>query len=54
MGTTPFLRIALRVAMATMHFHISLAGLYLGNLSFALRGPCNNLATMKNCPEGAR
>ena len=27
--TTPFLRIALPVAMATMHFHIALTGLFM-------------------------
>ena len=36
--TPPFLRIALRVAMATMHSHIAFTGLFMGNLFFAFRG----------------
>ena len=31
-GTHPFLRITLRVAMATMYFHIAQTGLFLGNI----------------------
>ena len=27
----PFLRIALQVAMATMHFHMAKTGLFMGN-----------------------
>ena len=38
-GALPFLRIALRVAMATMHFHIlAQTGLILVNIFFASRG----------------
>ena len=35
--TSPFLRIALKVAMATMHFHIAQTNLFLEELFFALR-----------------
>ena len=35
--TPPFLRIALRVAMATMHFHIAQTNLFLEELFFAFR-----------------
>ena len=47
-GAPSFLRIALRVALATMHFHIlALTGLFLRNF-FRLKGfPGNNLAPMK-------
>ena len=37
--TTPFLRIALQVVMATMHFHIAQTGLFLGVLFSHIRGP---------------
>ena len=49
-GKPPFLRITLRVAMATMHFHIlAQTGLFLGNI-FCIKGvPGNNLAPMNNC-----
>ena len=36
--TYPFLRIALLVAMATMHFHIAKTGLFMHNIFFAFRG----------------
>ena len=49
-GTPPFLRMALRVAMVTMHFHIARTGLFLGTF-FSIQGvPGNNLAPMKDCP----
>ena len=35
--TPPFLRIALRVAMATMHFHIARTNLFLEEQFFAFR-----------------
>ena len=39
-GAPPFLRIALRIAMATMHFHIlALTGLFLGDIFSHLGGP---------------
>ena len=51
-GAPPFLRIALRVTIATMHFHIF--GLF-SRTFFRIKGvPGNNLAPMKNCPWGAR
>ena len=38
-GAPPFLRIALQVAMATIHFHIlAQIGLFLGHIFFAFRG----------------
>ena len=54
-GTLPFLRIALRVAMATMHFHIAQTGLFFGEHFGRIQWiPGNNLAPMKYCPWGAR
>ena len=47
-GTPPFLRMALRVAMVTMHFHKARTGLFLWNISIQ-RVPGNNLAPMKDC-----
>ena len=45
-GTSPFLRIALRFAVATMHFHIAQTRLFLGNIFFfRIKGvPGNSLA----------
>ena len=52
--TPPFLRTALQVAMATMHFHIAKTGLFMQNF-FRIQGvPGNNLATIQNCPWDAR
>ena len=49
-GTSSFLRIALWVAMATMHFHIAQTGLFFEHF-YRIHGiPGNNLAPMKNCP----
>ena len=54
-GIPPFLRIALQVAMATMHFHIAHSGLLFRNIfCFPLGLPGNNLAPIRNCPGGAR
>ena len=55
-GALPFLRIALRVAMATMHSHIlAQMGLFFGELFFALKGaPGNNLTPTKNFPWGCK
>ena len=51
--TSPFLRIALQIAMAIMHFHIAQTGLFMGNF-FRIQGvPGNNFATIQNCPRGA-
>ena len=41
-GTPPFLGIALRVAMVTMHFHIAQTGLFLGNVVFRILGILEN------------
>ena len=54
-GISPFLRIALRVAMATVHFQIAKTGLFLGTLLFGIKGVLgNNLASMRNYPWDAR
>ena len=49
-GTPPFLRIALWVAMVTMHFHIAQTCFIFRNIFCALRGPGNNLSPTRNCP----
>ena len=41
--TPQYLRIALHVAMATMHFHIAQTGLFMG--IFAFRGPSEQFGT---------
>ena len=46
----PFLRIALQVVMATMHFHIAQTGLFMGNFLRIQGVPGNNLAPIQNCP----
>ena len=49
--TSPFLRIALQVAMATMHFHIAQTD---GGFSFGIQGvPKTNLEPIQNFPWGA-
>ena len=51
--TPSFLRIALLVVMATMHFHIEPEQVYFLETFFMhLGGSRNNLAPMKNCPRG--
>ena len=48
--TPPFLRMALRVAMVTMHFHKARTGLFFNGTFFSIQGvPGNNLAPMKDC-----
>ena len=37
-GTSPFFRIALRVAMATMYFYIAQTGLFLVKQFFRIKG----------------
>ena len=49
-GTPVFLRAALQVAMATMHFHITQTGLFLGTFFSHSGGPRVLLAPMNNCP----
>ena len=49
-GTPPFLRMALRVAMVAMHFHTALTGLFLGTFFSHSGVPGNNLVPMINCP----
>ena len=55
-GIPPLLRIALQVAMVTMHFHIVQQGLCFQNIVFFYfkRDPGNNLAHITNSPGGAR
>ena len=38
-GTPQFLRMALRVAMVTMHFHIAPTGLFFRNIFNSFKGP---------------
>ena len=48
--TPPFLRMALRVAMVAMHFHIAQTSLFLRNMFSSHSGvPRNNLVQMIKC-----
>ena len=38
-GTPPFLRMTVRVAVVAMHFNIGPTGLFLGKFFFSFRGP---------------
>ena len=50
-GIPSFLRIALLVAMETMHLHI--AQFIFRTTLFRIKGlPINNLSPMRNCPGG--
>ena len=49
-GTPPFLRNALSVAMETMHFYIVWTGSFLSNSFSHLGGPMDNLAPLRNLP----
>ena len=54
-GTLPFLRFALQVAMATMHFHKAQICVSFKNIIFVLRGSEGAiLAPARNCPKGER
>ena len=53
-GIPPILRIALRVAMATMHFQIAQSGLFFRNIIFWHLGGPNNLASKINYHWDAR
>ena len=53
-GIPPFLRIALRVAMATMHFYIDQTGLFLGNIFSHSEDPREQLITHEQLSWGAR
>ena len=54
-GTPLFLRIALRVAMATMHFQIAQTGLFLGNVFFSHSGcPRERFCINEKLSWGAR
>ena len=43
--TPPFLRIALQVVMATMHFHIAQTGLFMGIFLSHSQGPREKFGT---------
>ena len=54
-GTSPFFRMALCVALVTMHFHIAQIGLFLRAIFFPHLGVSqNNLTHNKSFPDGAR
>ena len=54
-GAPPFLRIALRVAMATMHFHIlAQARLFLGDIFSHLGGPRLQFGTHEKLSLGCK
>ena len=54
-GTPPFWRIALWVAMKTMHLDIAKISFFLGtNFLGMTRVPMNNSTPMESCPEVAR
>ena len=54
-GTPPFLRFVLLVAMATMHFHKVQTCLSFKNIFFRILGrPRSILARVRNCPKGDR
>ena len=44
-GIPPFLRIALRFAMVTMHFNIAQINLFIRNVFYASRGPIEQFGT---------
>ena len=55
LATPPFPRITLRVAMETMHFHKTQTGsVFYENFISHSGILMNNLASMRNCPGGAR
>ena len=51
-GTPPFLRFTLQVAMAPMHFHKAQTCLSFKNIFFVFRDPRSNLAPVRNSPKG--
>ena len=54
-GTTPFLRFALQVAMATMHFHKAQTCVSFKNIFCHIKGvPRSNFAPVRNSPKGER
>ena len=54
-GTPPFTRIALWVAMETMHFDIARISFFLGTNFWGVSGvPMNNPTPMETCPGVAR
>ena len=53
-GTTPFLRFALQVAMATMHFTKPKHVYLLRTFFIVFRGPKVQFGTLRNCPKGKR
>ena len=51
--TPPFLRMAVRVAMVAMHFHIAPAGLFLRNIFLSFRGPSEQFGNNDKLSWGA-
>ena len=50
-GTPPFRRIALWVAMETMHLDIARISFFLGTIFWGMTGaPMNNPTPMETCP----
>ena len=55
LGIPPFLRIAKRVVMSSMHFRIAQICLFLETFFFCIQVVAvNNLALIRNCSGGAR
>ena len=52
--TTPFLRIALQVAMATMHFQIAQTGLFMGIFFLHSGGPKEQFGTNSKLSLGCK
>ena len=53
-GTTPFLKIALWVAMETMHFHIAGISIFLETFSRIQGGPTEQFGTNEKLSWGGR
>ena len=53
-GISPFSRVALQVAIATIHFHKVKTCASFRNIFSYLGGPKVHFDTRKNCPTGAR
>ena len=52
--TPPFLRFALQVAMATIHFHKAQTYVSFKNIFFVFRGSQGAISPVRNCPKGER
>ena len=53
-GTPPFLRFALQIAMTSTHFHNVQTCVSFRNFFRIKRVPRSNLAPIRKCPKGAR